>query len=280
MDFDSVLRNNMLNELFMAEYEEVAEVIKGYKSFVPEDSLKDFEDEYCKVKADYDESMKKLEDYVEEPDCTLDETKSFKVIEVQSRTKNAFVNLIKKFFSQEEYIKKVPDPVKFEHKTSKQITAYDLYIKMCIIRKHLAPFLSVIGYYARRGYFLNTRIMTEIDNKYNEAIRTFNSFFNPEIANKRVDLFYRPSMLNDKNTKGFIDMDEKSIINLIFPYFTKNIPEVHHIAEIVYQWVIGKSLWADAQGEMSKKDEDDAYRKELYDRVRDYVEKCKKDGVL
>ena len=122
--------------------------------------------------------------------------------------------------------------------------------------------------------------MTEIDNKYNEAIRTFNSFFNPEIANKRVDLFYRPSMLNDKNTKGFIDMDEKSIINLIFPYFTKNIPEVHHIAEIVYQWAIGKSLWAGTQGEMSKKDEDDAYRKGLYDRVRDYVAKCKKDGVL
>ena len=40
MDFGNVLRNNMLNELFMAEYEEVAGVIKDYKSFVPEDDLK------------------------------------------------------------------------------------------------------------------------------------------------------------------------------------------------------------------------------------------------
>ena len=280
MNFDSILRNNMLNELFMAEYEEIAEVIKSYKSFVSEKNLEDFEKEYLEVKRNYDESIKKLETYVEEQDCTIDETKDFKIIEIQSRTKNAFVNLIKRFYSRDEYIKNVQRPVKFEHKTTKQITAYDLYIELCIIRNHLAPFLSVIGYYARRNIFLNTRIMTEIDRKYNEAIRRFNSFFNSQIDNKVVDLFYRPSALNGKNTKGFIDMDEKSIINLLHPYFTKNIPEVYHIAEIVYQWVVGKALWSESQGGMSKADEDKAYLKELYDRVGAYVAKCKADGVL
>ena len=280
MDFDSILRNDMLNELFMAEFEEVAEVIKCYESFVSIENRNDFEKEYTKVKADYNEAIKKLETYTEEQDCTIDETKSFKTIEIQSRTKNAFVNLIKKFFSNDEYIKNVQNPVKYKHKTSKQITAYDLYIELCIIRNHLAPFLSVIGYYARRGIFLNQKIMTEIDTKYNEAIVRFNSLFNSEIAQKRVDIFYRPTALNGKNTKGFIDMDEKSIINLIHPYFVNNIPEVYHIAEIVYQWVVEKALWSATQGEMSKEDEDQAYLQVLYNRVGDYVKRCKADGIL
>lgn len=122
--------------------------------------------------------------------------------------------------------------------------------------------------------------MTEINKKYNGAIRRFNNFFNSGIEEKFVDLFYRPSTLNGKNTKGFIDMDEKSIINLLHPYFTKNIPEVYHIAEIVYQWVVGKALWSDTHGGMSKADEDKAYLNELYDRVGAYVAKCKADGVL
>ena len=280
MNFDSILRNNMLNELFMAEYEEVVEIVKNYKALMADKNIKEFENEYFKINTDYNESLNKLDAYVEEPNCTIDETKSFKIVELQSRTKNALVNLIKKFFSKEDYIKNVQDPIKFEHKTSKQITAYDLYVELCIIRNHLAPFLSVIGYYARRNYFLNTRIMTEIDDKYNEAIRKINSFFNSSIENKRVDLFYRPSALNGKNTKGFIDMDEKSIINLIHPYFVKNIPEVYHIAEIVYQWVIGKALWSNTQGEMSKAEKDKAYLKELYTRVGNYVERCIADGVL
>jgi hypothetical protein len=45
MNFDSILRNNMLNELFMAEYDEIAEVIKGYKAFVLKENLEDFENE-------------------------------------------------------------------------------------------------------------------------------------------------------------------------------------------------------------------------------------------
>jgi hypothetical protein len=122
--------------------------------------------------------------------------------------------------------------------------------------------------------------MTEIDNKYNEAIRRFNNLFNSEIEEKRVDLFYRPSALNSSNTQGFIDMDEKSIINLIHPYFDKNIPEVYHIAEVVYQWVIGKKLWLDSQPDIPKKEQDKAYLKELYNKVVSYVKKCKEDGVL
>ena len=280
MDFDSVLRNNMLNELFMAEYEEITEVIKGYKSFVPTESLNDFEKEYHKIKTNYDEATKKLDTYIEEPDCTIDETKAFKIIETQSRTKNAFVNLIKKYFSKEDYVKNVQDPIKYEHKTDKQITAYDLYIELCIIRNHLAPFLSVIGYYARRNYFLNTDIMTAIDDEYNEAIRTINDLFNSDIKNNRVDLFYRPSALNEKNTKGFIDLDEKSIINLIYPYFSKNIPEVYHIAEIVYEWIIVKKIWDNAHEGRAKNDKDKAYLNELYARVGSYVNRCKADGIL
>ena len=100
MNFDSILRNKTLNELFMAEFDEVEELIKGYKSFVSKENINDFESEYIKVKTDYEESLKKLETYIEEQDCTIDETKAFKVVEIQSRTKNAFVNLIKKFFSE------------------------------------------------------------------------------------------------------------------------------------------------------------------------------------